>query len=239
LCGAGLGNSWFVESRTELGGGAVQLAKIFQTELKSMAEVVAKNASITLTAKNGLEIVDVAGFPFDRSGAAFVIPVGDVYGGRTTDVLVRVRHSAEEVGVKDLLDVNVGFQDSKDDKTFTTTLAVNATFTKDNAAVTASTVADVAIKATEWQTSTAMLQANEAFNRGDFKAGDSILDAQKLMVQEKKASLGTTKLDGLMESVSGYQADNAVGGMGTRANMNKKAKAMARDVSRAQGTYTK
>ncbi len=76
---AGLGNSWFVESRKEMGGGAAQLAKIFQTELKSMAEVVAKNASITLTPKNGLEIVDVTGFTFDRSGAKFVIPVGDIY----------------------------------------------------------------------------------------------------------------------------------------------------------------
>lgn len=236
---AGLGNSWFVESRKEMGGGAAQLAKIFQTELKSMAEVVAKNASITLTPKNGLEIVDVTGFTFDRSGNKFVIPVGDVYGGRTTDVLVKVRHAAQQEGVQDVLDVDVGFNAAADNAAYASTLAVNATFTKDTGVVAASTVADVAVKAAEWQTSTAMLQANEAYNRGDFKAGDGILAASKADMKEKAKALKTDKLDNLMLEVDSYQSDNAAGGMGARANMNKKAKQMARDVSRASGSYKK
>ena len=236
---AGLGNSWFVESRPEMGGGAAQLANIFQTELKSMAEVVAKGAVITLAPKNGLEIVDVTGFTFDRAGDKFVIPVGDVYGGRTTDVLVRVRHGAQQEGVKDLLGVDVGFRAASDDKAFATTLAVNATFTRDTGVVAASTVADVAVKAAEWQTSNAMLQANEAYNRGDFKAGDGILAAQKAAMEEQAKALKTDKLEALLGEVDGYQLENAAGGMGARANMNKKAKQMARDVSRASGSYKK
>lgn len=239
IADAGLGNSWFVESRSDVGGGAQQLAKIFQTELASMAEVVANNASITLTPKNGLEVIDVAGFPFDHSGASFIIPVGDIYGGRTTDVLVRVRHGATAAGVKDLLDVNVGFKSAEGNKPFTTTLAVNATFTTDIKVVTASTVPEVAIKSAEWQTSTAMLEANEAYNRGDFGEGDKILAKQKAMAVATKAALKTDKLDGLLDSVDTYQMENSAGGMGTRASMNKKAKAMARDVSRATGSYKK
>lgn len=239
IADSGLGNSWFVESRTEMGGGAAQLAKIFQTELQSMAEVVARNASVTLSPKNGLEIVDVTGFTFDKSGAKFVIPVGDIYGGRTTDVLVKVRHTAQQEGVQDLLDVDVGFNAAADNTAFSTVLAVNATFTKDTAVVATSTVADVAVKAAEWQTSTAMLQANEAYNRGDFDGGDKILNAQKLMVQEKAKELKTDKLSNLLSEVDSYQVDNKAGGMGTRANMNKKAKQMARDVSRASGSYKK
>lgn len=235
----GLGNSWFVESRSDQGGGSAQLAKIFQTELQSMAEVVAKNASITLTPKNGLEIVDVTGFTFDKSGNRFIIPVGDVYGGRTTDVLVKVRHAATQEGVQDLLDVDVGFVAAADEKAFTTTLAVNATFTKDTAAVATSTVADVAVKATEWETSTAMLTANEAYNRGDFASGDKILVEQKLKVKEASKVYKNEKLDALAAEVDSYQADNALGGMGTRASMNKKAKSMARDVGRATGSYSK
>ncbi len=235
----GMGNSWFVESRTEQGGGSAQLAKIFQTELKSMAEVVAKNAAITLTPKNGLEIVDVTGFTFDKSGNRWIIPVGDVYGGRTTDVLVKVRHAAQQEGVLDLLDVDVAFVGAADSQNFTTTLAVNATFTKDQVQVAASTVADVAVKATEWETSTAMLHANEAYNRGDFASGDQILVEQKQKVKEASKAFKNDKLGSLAAEVDAYQADNALGGMGTRASMNKKAKAMARDVGRSTGSYEK
>jgi Ca-activated chloride channel family protein len=235
----GLGNSYFVESRTDKGGGSAQLATIFQTELKSMAEVVAKNANITLTPKNGLIIEDVTGFTFDKSGNKFVIPVGDVYGGRTTDVLVKVRHGSQQEGIIDLLDVDVSFQAAKDDARFAHTLAVNATFTKDNSAVVTSTVADVAVKATEWQTATAMVEANDAFNRGDFAAGDKILGEQKVRVQAAAKEYDSDQLNTLLGSVDSYQAENSAGGMGMRGAMNKKAKALSRDVSRASGTYTK
>ncbi|MDP2345319.1 MAG: VWA domain-containing protein [Deltaproteobacteria bacterium] len=235
----GLGNSYFVESRKEKGGGSAQLATIFQTELKSMAEVVAKNAAITLTPKNGLIIEDVTGFAFDKSGNKFIIPVGDVYGGRTTDVLVRVRHGNQQEGVIDLLDVDVSFQAAKDDQHFASTLAVNATFTKDHNAVVTSTVADVAVKATEWQTATAMVEANDAFNRGDFAEGDKILGQQKVRVQAAAKEYKSDQLNTLLGSVGEYQAENSAGGMGMRGAMNKKAKALSRDVTRASGTYTK
>lgn len=235
----GLGNSYFVESRPDVGGGNAQLATIFQTELKSMAEVVAKNAAITLTPKNGLVIEDVTGFAFDKSGAKFVIPVGDVYGGRTTDVLIKVRHGENQVGVIDLLDVDVSFQAAKDDKSFAQTLAVNATFTKDEQVIATSTVADVAVKATEWQSAAAMVQANEAYNRGDFTGGDKILGAQQARVQAAAKEYDSEQLNQLLGSLEGYKLENAAGGMGTRGAMNKKAKAMARDVGRSTGSYKK
>ncbi len=235
----GLGNSYFVESRPDVGGGSAQLATIFQTELKSMAEVVAKNAVITLNPKNGLVIEDVTGFAFDKSGTKFMIPVGDVYGGRTTDVLIKVRHGDQQEGVIDLLDVDVSFLAAKDDQSFASTLAVNATFTKDDVAIATSTVADVAVKATEWQTATAMVEANEAFNRGDFKGGDQILNEQKARVQSAAQEFKSEQLNTLFGSVDSYQVGNAQGGMGARASMNKKAKALSRDVGRSTGTYSK
>jgi Ca-activated chloride channel family protein len=234
----GMGNSYFVESRTERGGGTQQLAKIFETELKSMAEVVAQNTSITLTPQQGLEIVNVIGFASDKSNGATIIPVGDIYAGRTIDVLVKVRHPVSTAGLKELLGVDVSFNEPAA-KSTTTHLAVNATFTLDAAAVTASTVPSVAVKALEWNSSQALLLANDAFNNGDFDKANTILNEQKAAVTATQGRFKGAKLDGLLSEMDSYQASSNAGGMGTRAEMNKKAKAVARDVSRATGTYVK
>lgn len=234
----GMGNSYFVESRTERGGGTQQLTKIFETELKSMAEVVAQNTSITLTPQQGLEIVNVIGFASDKSNGATIIPVGDIYAGRTIDVLVKVRHPVSAAGVKELLGVDVSFNEPAA-KSTTTHLAVNATFTLDAAAVTASTVPSVAVKALEWNSSQALLLANDAYNRGDFDKANTILNEQKAAVTATQGRFKGAKLDSLFSEMDSYQASSNAGGMGTRAEMNKKAKSVARDVSRATGTYVK
>ena len=154
-------------------------------------------------------------------------------------MLIRVSHSAQQEGVIDLLDVDVSFQGARDDQAFGSTIAVNATFTKDQQAITTSVVADVAVKATEWQTASAMVEANEAYNRGDFGAGDKILGEQSARVQAAATEYKSDQLNSLLGSVKGYQVENTAGGMGTRGAMNKKAKALSRDVGRASGTYSK
>lgn len=227
----GLGNAHFVESRPDRGGGSAQLAKIFATELQSMTEVVAKNAVITLTPKNGLSILDVVGYAHDKSGNRIVIPVGDVYAGRTADILLKVRHG-EHAGVADLLDVDVALTATSDERAHATKIAVAATFTNDEAAVTASVVKDVAVKAHEWQASTALLKANEAYNSGDFKAGDAILKDQEAKLETSASVFDSAQLNTALGDLKGYRLENSIGGMGTRASMNKKAKDKARGYAR-------
>jgi Ca-activated chloride channel family protein len=234
----GLGNTWFVESQPEKRGGTT-LASIFQTELSSMADVVAKGTVLRLTEQDGLQVADVIGFPHDRSGHDVIVPIGDVYAGHTTDLLVRVRHPAAR-GDHHLLDVAVSgtaTRSTRDpgaagDDAFGTVVALNADFSADSAVVAAALVPEVAEEAEEWRTTQALLVANEAYNRGDFGGGDAILNEQKAKVQVQAKALGSSKLEALFSDVDSYQQQNQLGGLSTRASMNKVAKEKARDYQR-------
>ena len=234
----GLGNTWFVESQPEKRGGTT-LASIFQTELSSMADVVAKGTVLRLTEQDGLQVTDVIGFPHDRSGHDVIVPIGDIYAGHTTDLLVRVRHPAAR-GEHHLLDVAVSgtaTRSTRDhgvagDDAFGTVVALNADFSADSAVVAAALVPEVAEEAEEWRTTQALLVANEAYNRGDFGGGDAILNEQKAKVQVQAKALGSSKLEALFSDVDSYQQQNHLGGLSTRASMNKVAKEKARDYQR-------
>ena len=234
----GLGNTWFVESQPEKRGGTT-LASIFQTELSSMADVVAKGTVLRLTEQDGLQVAEVIGFPHDRSGHAVIVPIGDIYAGHTTDLLVRVRHPAAR-GEHHLLDVAVSgtaTRSTRDpgaagDDAFGTVVALNADFSADSAVVAAALVPEVAEEAEEWRTTQALLVANEAYNRGDFGGGDAILNEQKAKVQVQAKALGSSKLEALFSDVDSYQQQNHLGGLSTRASMNKVAKEKARDYQR-------
>jgi Ca-activated chloride channel family protein len=234
----GLGNTWFVESQPEKRGGTT-LASIFQTELSSMADVVAKGTVLRLTEQDGLQVAEVIGFPHDRSGHDVIVPIGDIYAGHTTDLLVRVRHPAAR-GEHHLLDVAVSGTATRSfrqpgaagDDAFGTVVALNADFSADSAVVAAALVPEVAEEAEEWRTTQALLVANEAYNRGDFGGGDAILNEQKAKVQVQAKALGSSKLEALFSDVDSYQQQNQLGGLSTRASMNKIAKEKARDYQR-------
>ena len=233
IADAGLGNSYFVESRPERRTPeSTNLAGIFQTELKSMAEVVAKRTYLQLQPLAGLTITEVIGFPFDKNGTAVVVPVGDIYAKHTTDILVRVHHVAA-TGEQHLLDVRVEGADARTDVAFGNTLALNAAFSADAAVVAAALVPEVAEEAEQFRTTQALLVANEAYNRGDFKGGDKILNEQKAVVRRAAKSLSSTKLEALFDDVDSYQEQNASFGAAGRGSMNKLAKEKARDLNRS------
>jgi Ca-activated chloride channel family protein len=239
LADRGLGNSYFVESRSDhLVGGEPshqRLAKIFKTELSSMTEVVAKAATVRLTPKAGFELVEVSGFVADKSGADLLVPVGDIYSGHTIEVLVRARHPAHQATTSavDLVAVAVNAKDARTQAQVASALSVAATFSDDTTVVAAALVPAVAEEAEKVRTTQAMLSANEAYNRGDFAAGDRVLNEQKARVQTQARALGSAKLQALFDDVDGYQAQNASAGMGGRASMNKALKEKARDYARS------
>ncbi len=233
IADAGVGNSWFVESRPGHAGGTT-LAKIFATELSSMSEVVARNATLQLAPRPGLELVDAIGFPGERTkSGGLVIPVGDLYSGHTTALLVRVRHAALDGAARDVVDVGLTGTVASAGTTFSTGLAVNVAFSTDHAAIDASRVATVVEEVEELRTTEALLQANEAWNRGDQAGGDAILDAQKAKVQASAGALGSAKLQALFSDVDTYQQQNLAVGTAGRATMNKVAKEKARDYVRS------
>ena len=235
IANAGVGNSWFVESRQHTKTSGPQLAEIFRTELSSMNEVVARGGALTIMG-GGLDVVDVVGFDSEMTptkGSGRRVVVGDIYSGHTTEVLVRLRYRGRAAGERANVEVSFAALSPKDEPVVSRPLHVAATFSTDSAAIAASQVAAVTEKVEEHRTTQALLAANEAWNRGDQQGGDAILNAQKMNVQQRASALGSAKLQSLFSDVDSYQRDNAAVGSEGRAAMNKVAKEKARDYARS------
>lgn len=219
LADAGLGHYFFVEKPEQLAG-------IFTQELESLATVVAREAVIELAPAPGASIAEVIGFRFDRSGDRVIIPAGDVYGGRTTDVLVRLRAPAG-TGSRDVVTATVAFHDVKEQQRAEERRVLAALFTADGAQVEASAVPAVQAKAEKWRAAQAYVAANDAYNRGDVAGGDKILLGSRARLEEKAAALNDTSLQEEAVQQEAYQKLNQAGGASWRGIGSKEAKKRA------------
>lgn len=219
LADAGLGHYYFVERPEQLTG-------IFAEELKSLATVVAREAVIELAPTPGVTIDEVIGFRSDRSGDRVIVPAGDVYGGRTTDVLVRLRAPAGS-GSRDVVTAKVAFHDVKEQQRAEERRVLAALFTADGAQVEASAVPAVQAKAERWRAARAYVEANDAYNRGDVAAGDRILLGSRARLEEKAAALNDTSLREEAVQQEAYQKLNQAGGASWRGIGSKEAKKRA------------
>lgn len=227
LADAGLGHYYFVDKPEVLAG-------IFAEELKSLSTIVAREALVELVPEQGVEVLDVIGFDERFENGHTLIPAGDVYGGRTTDILVRVRVSPH-TGSHELVKTWVSYSDVVRQKRVQERRTLAAVFVADERESLASLVPDVAIKAEKWRTSESYARANEAYNRGDTKNGDSILREQQQRLVTQSAALGSDELKEEAKQVESFQKDNASGGIGARSSLSKAAKKKAWSLNKGTG----
>lgn len=235
IADAGVGNSWFVESRPGHAGGT-SLAQIFGAELSSMTTVVAKNATLDLHSHPLFKITEVIGFPSEELPSKHPVrsvAIGDLYVGHTTELLLRVKHRAFDPATSSKVSFTLRGTTASSGATFLTSLGASVDFSADAAAVERSRVATVTEKVEEYRTTQALLAANEAWNRGDQAGGDAILNDQKAKVQAQASTLGSARLQSLFSDVDSYQQQNTAVGTAGRASMNKVAKEKARDYVRS------
>ncbi len=222
LADGGLGHYFFVEKPEQLAG-------IFAEELQSLSTVVARQAAVELEPNNGAVIDDVIGFRFDRSGGKVFIPAGDIYGGRTTDILVRLHtpRTAASGAATGVVGVHVAYVDARTNVATATDRQLAAVFTTDDAAVLTSVVADVAAKAEKWRASQALLQANAAYDRGDTGAGNAILQRSAARLKAKAVDFADDELAGEATAQVEFEKQNAAGGAAWRGVGTKAAKKRA------------
>lgn len=82
------GNYYYISSE-------LNLAQVFEKEWNLMQSVVATNARATFELGEGVDVVDVAGFKWEKTGNRLSIQIPDVYSGETKRVLVQLHASAD------------------------------------------------------------------------------------------------------------------------------------------------
>lgn len=87
LADASGGNYYYVSSE-------VNMAAVFRKEWNLMQNVIATNARATIQLADGVDVVDVAGFQWDKKASRLTIQMPDVYSGENKRILVQLRAPA-------------------------------------------------------------------------------------------------------------------------------------------------
>lgn len=224
LADAGLGNYYFVEK-------ASALASIFEQELRSLAAVVAKEAVVTITTRDGVEVLDVIGWDASRGENSTAVLVGDIFSGKKSDILLKVRVPTRGVGDSVLVDVKVSYHDVLAGSAKRVALPLAAAFTNDRQLADASVVTEVAQKREEVLTARAIEKAADAYSRGDKKEARRVFAEQKARVANfanvagEGAAPAAAEMSGALDDFE-FDADKDM------AVATKRAKAKARSYKR-------
>jgi Ca-activated chloride channel homolog len=223
IADAGLGHYYFVAE-------PAQLAKIFHDELESLASIVAREATVHIVPKNGITIAEVIGFNATKEAdGSMRVPAGDIYGGRVTDVLVRlaVPAGASSTNANDVVTINVAYTPAAGGARMGEDRVLVASRSTDAKIIASAQVAEVAVKVEKFHAANAWLKANEAYDRGDKSTGDSIMSASAGRLAQQAQALGDADLAKEASEQQDYKLKNEQNGAAWRGVGTREAKKKA------------
>jgi Ca-activated chloride channel family protein len=178
LADKGLGNYYFIESPNQMAG-------IFEKELKDIASVVARRAVVKLQPMAGVEVVQVYGYESGKSGNITNVPVGDIYGGRRADLLVKLRVQGQDKAAE-LLKVDLDYEDALADKQRHDESKLAAVFTSAADQVASSRDFEVAERVERVRSAEALEEASKAIAQGRKAEARRIFNTQKNRIKDLK-----------------------------------------------------
>lgn len=176
-----------------------------------------------------MRIVEVIGFTSSlESDNTMRVPAGDVYGGRTTDILVRlaVDPTKPRARADEVVTVRVAYTPAKGVERLEESRVLTASRSADAGAIERSLVPDVAVKVEKYRAAHAWLTANAAYDRGDKGEGDRIIASSSARLVEQSKALNNDELAKEASEQKQYQVQNDQGGaqwrgLGTRTAKKK------------------
>lgn len=170
----------------------LNMADVFRKEWNLMQSVVATNAVARLRLADGVDVVDVAGFQWEKSGRNLTIQVPDVYAGQTKRILVQLKAPARSVTTEAL---GTGSFECKDVSAGTAkpiqfTFAPSIKVIEDSQMVAKNVDRDVNVKVESVAASKRMEEAYKLYESGDAGAAGRVANE----TIQKLNSLGYTEV---------------------------------------------
>lgn len=162
LADASGGNYYYVSSE-------VNMAEVFRKEWNLMQNVIATNARATIQLADGIDVVDVAGFQWDKKGSLLTIQVPDVYSGENKRILVQLRAPANATRLVKLGTGEFTFTDITNQKAVPVrmTFAPSIQVIEDKTVVAKNESSEVRAKVSQVAAIEKMEQALHLFESGD------------------------------------------------------------------------
>ncbi len=185
LAANGHGNYYFVED-------TANLSTMFAKELGGLADTVASDARLVLTAGPGVQIVEAYGYPIVTRGGETIIPIADLRAGETRKVVVRLMVGAP-TGALDVAQVHLAWRRVADGSLRNATTTATAEVVTDQAQVAAS-VDRAAVRAAEQaQTAHALEQATQAYEKDGYDAAQRVMQQRADRMRANAAAIGDDK----------------------------------------------
>ena len=217
LADSGRGNYYFVEH-------AHQLAEIFTREVRELDKVVATNAVLDVESLAGLQL-KALGVPSTVSRTGPRVPLGDIYAGRTVEVLFDVPLSAFTSSPEVFAHVGADAEHAS--------ARASALFSRDPTVIANSAVPAVQIQVAKWRSSQVWLAANASFNALDLSRGNAFLDDEIVRLQGLSARYRSRALDLELSKLVDFRVLNN-DGVTSRRLLNNRAKWQSRALNRSQ-----
>ena len=174
LANSGNGGYYFVAD-------ASKLPQIFTRELHSLMAVVARNAALKIEFGSGVKPTKVYGYDAQVGAEATTIRLGDLVGGQTSEVLLRLHHPALS-GDHPIAHVELVYQDAFKKELAHEDTELAATFVLDRKVVEASLDAPTFAKAEQVATAEAVNQAMDDYARGDKDEAKKVLATRRAQI---------------------------------------------------------
>ncbi len=187
----GGGHYYFIKNSDALAG-------IFEKELKTLKQAVARRARLTVQLEPGVQLVQLFGYSHRQSGRQVHVDLPDMYGGQQRMVMLKLRAPTDSAGERQLAQVQVSYSDVVTGDSLSLTTTTSATVTADARLVKSSRDRTVLARAEQAKISANLTRAMESYASGDVAGASSSLRNQIAVTTEANEELRSATLDRIL-----------------------------------------
>ena len=174
-------NERLLEQLADMGGGSYdfvndpsQLQRVFADELERTAATVARDLVVDLHVADGVEGLEVVGWPAERIADGWRVNMGSVQAGETKKIVARVRVKSGAEGTTAVAALDARYVDLVDQAERVAHAKAEATATRDAAVVHASVDKKSALAAAQAWGNERLVASTEAFRAGRVAEAEAI-----------------------------------------------------------------
>jgi Ca-activated chloride channel family protein len=207
VSGVGLGLDYSEDTLaaiSDAGGGTYrfvdrpgQLSEVFASELRQMSELVAREATISLSTPPSTQIIEVFGYSSHRTDSGIQVFLGDVHAGQTRKVVARVAIDSGAGDAIKVSDASLSYITPASSSTaaasFTALSSLSALLSRDPILVASSTNLSASRQGVQAHASWYMDEGARAWERGDRRSNrDMMAQGQALLRETAEANKDET-----------------------------------------------
>jgi len=198
-----------LSAMSDAGGGSYrfvdrpgQLSALFAEELQQMGAIAGREALVDIQLPTGVTLQEVYGYEATPTPGGFDVFLGDVHGGETRKIVVRVQVAPAAEGTLDVADVDLRYADAEtgEDGRARTTVAAVVTTSPERARDSRDD--DAMAKATAARSAQLLDASARDWERGDLAANQAKLDEAEQLLRSVGSLTGNA---GLLHEADAYR----------------------------------